>query len=126
MYDNIGRKLKDLAQIFTALGIIASIIFGIFMFVGSQIFLGLLVIALGSLLSWISSLFLYGFGELIEKNCEIARNTDIIVKSLESKNAIEQVQVAENQQDTTSTHKWLCNNCKKLRTKSPCEYCGKE
>jgi hypothetical protein len=31
--------------------------------------------ALGSLISWISSLALYGFGELIEKTAEIARNT---------------------------------------------------
>ena len=27
---------------------------------------------------------------------------------------------------TTISHQWLCNGCKKLRTQSPCEHCGKE
>ena len=27
---------------------------------------------------------------------------------------------------TACVHKWICNNCKKLRTQSPCEYCGKD
>ena len=26
----------------------------------------------------------------------------------------------------SSAHKWLCYSCKKMRTQSPCEYCGKE
>lgn len=36
---------------------------------------GFAVLILGPLASWVSSFFLYGFGELIETNCEIARNT---------------------------------------------------
>ena len=38
-------------------------------------FVGILVIAIGSLFSWVGSFCLYGFGELIEKTTEIAENT---------------------------------------------------
>ena len=27
---------------------------------------------------------------------------------------------------TNPSHKWLCDGCKKMRTQSPCEHCGKE
>lgn len=36
---------------------------------------GLLVAGIGSLVSWLSGLFTYGFGELIVKTDEIAANT---------------------------------------------------
>ena len=36
---------------------------------------GLVVIIVGCLGSWIGSFFTYGFGELIEKTTEIAENT---------------------------------------------------
>ena len=26
----------------------------------------------------------------------------------------------------TTSHQWLCDGCKKMRTQSPCEHCGKE
>lgn len=39
------------------------------------ILLGLLIIALGSLLSWVSSFVLYGFGELVSNSAIIAGKT---------------------------------------------------
>lgn len=87
MYDNIGRKLKGLAK---ALFAIEAIIFGICGLVlisadNDFAVLGFLVIILGFLVSWISSWFLFGFGELIESNCEIAqhmRNNDFCPQSM--------------------------------------------
>lgn len=32
----------------------------------------------------------------------------------------------EEVNNTTRSHQWLCNGCKKMRTQSPCEHCGKE
>lgn len=29
-------------------------------------------------------------------------------------------------QEKTTTHKWLCDGCNKMRTQTPCEHCGKE
>lgn len=80
MFNNIGEKIKTLAIIITILGIIASVISGIAFIVSSivdsydvsrlaaGIILGVLTIVVGSLLSWISSFLLYGFGELIENS----------------------------------------------------------
>jgi hypothetical protein len=82
LYTNIGSKIRGLAKVICWIGIIISFIAGIAMIAGMSqynagmgVLTGLLYMALGSLISWISSLALYGFGELIEKTAEIARNT---------------------------------------------------
>lgn len=85
MFDNIGKKIKILAYVLTWVGIIASVITGIAMmnsFDSIVKTIGLIVLIVGSLLSWASSFIIYGFGQLIE-------NTDIIAgrnKSSDSKN----------------------------------------
>lgn len=76
MFDNISDKMKSAATALAVLGIIGSIIVGIVMIAESPL-VGLLVIVIGSLSSWVSSFTLYGFGQLIE-------NTDIISAKLES------------------------------------------
>ena len=92
MFDNIGKKIKILAYVLTWVGIIASVITGIAMmnsFDSIVKTIGLIVLIVGSLLSWASSFIIYGFGQLIE-------NTDIIAgrnKSSDSKN------VSSNQQN---------------------------
>ena len=80
MFDNIGSKLKTVAQVFAWLGIAASALFGIIvMFANGDTPLpGLIIIVFGCLGSWISSLGLYGFGQLIE-------NTDKLVAQKDSK-----------------------------------------
>ena len=76
MFDNIGGKIKGLAKVICWVGIIASIVTGFAMSVTNENILPLLLIGgLGSVMSWVSSFFMYGFGELIDKACEIARNT---------------------------------------------------
>ena len=77
MYDNIGGKIKGLAKVIFIIEVIAAVIAG-FAIIAIDKYLaliGLLVMAVGATAAWISSWFLYGFGELIEKTCEIARNT---------------------------------------------------
>lgn len=86
MFNNIGRKIKVLASIIAWIGIIASIIVGVNFIVQSTddifadipytlITLGIGIMIVGSLLSWLSSFLLYGFGELIENSAIIAKNT---------------------------------------------------
>ena len=77
MFDNIGDKLKSVAILECVLGILASLIGGIAMMVGGAVLIGILTIVLGALLSWLSSLGLYGFGQLIE-------NSDTLVAMLGS------------------------------------------
>lgn len=74
MFDNVGSKIKALASFFCWGGIIASIIGGIILIGLDEdlIFAGIVVIVIGSLLSWISSFVLYGFGELVANSAIIA------------------------------------------------------
>ncbi|MBE7076367.1 MAG: hypothetical protein E7374_00550 [Clostridiales bacterium] len=73
-FDKIGEKIKTLAVVFSIIGVSVSIVFGIHtLFKNAP--LGILIIIIGSFCSWISSFFIYGYGELINKTTEIAKNT---------------------------------------------------
>ena len=76
MFDNIGAKIKKLAEIITIGGIIVSVLIGTM----SGDFRGIVIALLGSLGSWISSFVLYGFGELIEKVTAIEKNTRVVTE----------------------------------------------
>ena len=90
MFHNIGGKIKVVAAVFCWIGIIASVLFGAFIMFTARmsnemvrfVVFGPVVGVAGSLLSWIMSFGLYGFGQLIE-------NTDIIVGRIEEKTDIE-------------------------------------
>ncbi len=71
MFSNIGNKIKTLASAVAYIGIVASVITGIAVFTWSPL-VGLIIIVAGSFLSWISSFFFYGFGELVENSAIIA------------------------------------------------------
>ncbi len=77
MYSNIGGKIKVLAKIVCLLGIIVSLVYGIYFFATFYWMrgMGIVIILVGPLLSWVSSFFAYGFGELIEKTTAIAEQT---------------------------------------------------
>lgn len=78
MYDNIGDKIKGLAKALCIIETITAAIAGIvFLVDGSEdkALLGFLLTFGGFVISWLSSWPLYGFGELINKACDIARNT---------------------------------------------------
>ena len=76
MYDNIGGKIKSLAKASFIFASIVEIIAGLALIASEEMILtGLLVLVLGPVVSWVSSWMLYGFGELIDKACEIEQNT---------------------------------------------------
>ena len=68
MFDNIGGKLKGVAVLSTILGIIGSILLGIVVFAtfGELWYYGLFIIIVGCLGYWISSLGMYGIGQVVE------------------------------------------------------------
>ncbi len=130
MFDNIGGKIKVLAQVICCIGIIASVILALIMFItasdtyGSEAdtctFLGFLFLIGGTLGSWISSFFIYGFGELIEKASEIAQNT----KPTKTETSQQNYFVANNNNKVeTTSHKWRCESCGKMISEVPCKYC---
>ncbi len=68
MFDNIGRKVKGLAETLCVLGIIASVIAGIALAASNQPLQGLIYAAVGALLSWVGSFGLYALGQLVENS----------------------------------------------------------
>ena len=77
MFENIGSKIKSIAKVWCIIGIIASFVSSVVMCtLGNELILvGLATFLVGALLSWVSSAFLYGFGQLID-------NSDKLVKKM--------------------------------------------
>lgn len=93
MYSNIGKKIQKLAMVCAIIGMIASIAIGAALIQMSDggyyygtnetlLTIGIVVIVLGSVLSWVLSFVLYGFGRLVE-------NSDIIARQYRRKNGNE-------------------------------------
>ena len=92
MYTNVGAKVKSLANVICFLGIIASVIAGISMIAGGSqmsmyygggnpmVVSGLVLIVLGSVGSWASSLALYAFGEMSEHVAAMRNKLDEMEK----------------------------------------------
>lgn len=72
MFTNVGSKIKTLAKVECWLGIILSVVFAFIQMFGlgggAAVVSGLLTIGIGSLFSWIGSICLYGFGQLIDNS----------------------------------------------------------
>lgn len=95
MFENIGEKIKALAQIACWIGILFCVVYGIIVMAApyetmdsmevrnAAAISGFCIIIFGSLASWIGSFLLYGLGQLIE-------NSDIIVAELKSPKEIQQ------------------------------------
>ena len=95
LYEDIGKKIKRAAYwTFIVEAVIAAlegiaipivlisnlddVIFALFV----GLLLGAIVAALGVLIAWVSSWLLYGFGELIDKTCDIEKNTSDISRNI--------------------------------------------
>lgn len=99
MYDNIGSKIKTLAQVVFIIMAVISIISGIIIIFSDDgaFIIGILTAGIGVLLSWIGTFFLYGFGQLIE-------NTDILVReSKKQSNDIQRISTDNNSNSTNTT-----------------------
>lgn len=149
MYDNIGGKIKTVAKVVGFAGIGISILTGLlFLLVAfseekfSFFGIGILVAFLGSLISWVSTIALYGFGQLVE-------NTDVLVQDSQiNKSSLRYIRKAyddmpnlrtdtiNSQYESTSSTKYqesssdksmtsrYCTNCEKIVTGNFCPYCG--
>ena len=86
MFSNIGRKIKVTAKVFCWIGIILSVVGGIGVIAAgfmellprastaALILSGIGIALLGSLVSWVGSFMMVGFGELVENSAIIAAN----------------------------------------------------
>ena len=87
MFNNVGGKLKTLAKVVAWIGMIASCMLGlgsivlvrigVGAFIPIGFLMGFLIMVIGFLISWLSSLGLYAFGELVENSAIIAGKSDV-------------------------------------------------
>lgn len=85
-YANIGRRIKELAIVQAALGMVAGVIAGIILLIWHMIGLGIGILLGGPVASVFLSWLIYGFGELVEKVAVIARiNAIKFVKEIDDK-----------------------------------------
>jgi hypothetical protein len=119
MFDNIGGKIKGLAVAACVVGIISSIIIAIVLFAEEEIGFGFLYLIIGSLVSWISSFGLYGFGHLIETT----ENIEYYLSTKKEENYTLSKLAAKNEIYDNS---WVCGVCgRKNKLEAPyCNGCG--
>ncbi len=121
MFDNIGKKIKNLAATCAWIGIIGSIVLGIAIISeGSddEAIIGILTAGVGALVSWVSSFCLYGFGQLIE-------NTDIIAGR---KGEIKESTTKNSVPSMNKTTFCACASCGAILPEGArfCDACGKK
>lgn len=120
MFENIGAKIKTLAIVITTISIIVSIIWGISV-IRYSFLSGLLVIILGSLLSWVGSFILYGFGQLVE-------NSDVIAKHYKNLKAKEKTSASKKPElEINPQFSYSCKYLTKTGSilKGSCDVCGR-
>lgn len=144
MFDNIDKKIKSLAICITIIGCICSFAYAIFLWSHGIVGYGFLYLAIGCLGSWISSLIIYGLGELITQATNIAKATkgqsgkpvQYVTKTIDNKKSAPplakpvygqktaQYKAATAEQKGAET--WTCKNCgaENLSTKIFCKNCG--
>ena len=75
MYDNVGGKIKGLAKATFMVEAIVAVIIGIVLWINTEEWWCALILFCGPIVAWVSSWLLYGFGEIIDKLCDIEQNT---------------------------------------------------
>ncbi len=66
LFGNVGGKIKTYALVLVILEVIASVFWAIYLFGEEEGLLGFLILILCPLAVWLTNLFTYGFGEIIE------------------------------------------------------------
>ncbi len=69
MYNNSGEKIKDLVSLIVIVQMIAWVAIGLILMylMQNSMLIGFIIMIIGCFSAWVSSLFLYAFGELVDK-----------------------------------------------------------
>lgn len=115
MYDNIGKRIKTLSKIICYVETFACILGGIAIAIidSDLLWLGALIIIVGSILSNVGSYALYGFGQLIENSDIIAQQLRNAEKRDLANNNVKKVSVCN--QDSTAINVY-CPKCNEFLT----------
>ena len=84
MFNDAGEKIKKASKAIFIFQLICFIILGIVMItINDELtFAGICVMIAGIFIGWFSSVLVYGFGELVEKTCELSDKVRKIEKAL--------------------------------------------
>lgn len=75
LFFKVGSKIKDVVVLLFCLDVLASVIGAIVCFTDEETALiGIAVLILGPIFSWVGSLVLYGFGGIVEEICHEKSN----------------------------------------------------
>ena len=91
-YNDIGKKIRNLAETVAVIVSACCIVYGGYIAIGgmlsdtgmNQVLIGVSICVLGSVLAWVASFALYGFGQLIVNTEGQLENDERIVELLES------------------------------------------
>ena len=82
--ENIGQKIKSLATVTAVVGVGCSIVLAIIIFATGEdelIFPGFIVAIVGSISSWVSSILIRGFGQLVENSDKLVAANPAVASS---------------------------------------------
>lgn len=135
---NSGGIIKGIAETIKWIGYIGfSLLFVLIFFLaplflrwdfGVAFFVGLLVLGVGCLISWLSTRLLQGFGELVQYTAEAASYLEhIAAQRPEMAAETDPKPAAPSPSRPSSKSFWRCAKCgyENDASASVCEYCGK-
>lgn len=132
MFENVGQRIKNYAKGLFIVQVVMYVIGGIVTLAVSDgeaglVIAGLVMLGLGWAIAWLNSVFIYGFGELIVKATEIARNTSNGEEKI-NENTVETEAESEivNEEKVPEKviHQWRCEKCGYMTTQDPCPICN--
>ncbi len=132
MFDNIGRKIKNIAIGVFVVEIISGISIGLSIGIKTEwdnAFWAIVVIISSPFAAWVSSVLLYGFGQLIENSDMLVVNSKKLVDKTTnqtkiSQNPVDRFLSKPNNSTDNSTHRWRCTNCGNMVSENLCPYCN--
>jgi hypothetical protein len=143
LFDNAGRKIRQYAIGIFVVEVVLSVIGGIGLWfsMGEDMFLlglllGALVAGLGSLMAYITALFLVAYGDLVQKTEDNQQvNKEILEYLKENRTAAVSVQNASVESNTkkntaavkpSNPQSWVCTHCNTENSNnySMCKHCG--
>ena len=126
MYEHVGRKIKSVAEWINVLGVFISVLIGIIIIGHNEdnFLAGLLVIGIGAIISWLSTLLLYGFGQLIDDTATIREATVAMQRRKQEASFGDDATAATG--DHNESDLGFCTHCGAPRTDigAYCSSCG--
>ena len=127
MYEHIGRKIKSVAEWMNVLGVFASVLLGM-VIIGyneNNFLLGLLVMGGGAIVSWLSTLLLCGFGQLVE-DMQSIREALTNGNGIGTDHAVASCLHEEKSSGPADQSNVTCSNCgvKRVENAAFCTNCG--